>query len=104
MPSFTALAVLFPDCQKRNYVKQQNVALLLIIYLRLMISTFSSLFAVIDLSFVEKTSQMSLAHKIPNVPNSQNTFKTQFSLKRMIGYSLAFSFECQKENMKTPSC
>ena len=27
MPSFTALAVLFPDCQKLTYVKQQNVAL-----------------------------------------------------------------------------
>ena len=27
MPSFTALAVLFPDCKKLTYVKQQNVAL-----------------------------------------------------------------------------
>ena len=27
VPSFTALAVLFPDCQKLTYVKQQNVAL-----------------------------------------------------------------------------
>ena len=27
MPSFTALAVLFTDCQKLAYVKQQNVAL-----------------------------------------------------------------------------
>ena len=30
MPSFTALAVLFPDCQKLTYVKQQNVALPLV--------------------------------------------------------------------------
>ena len=29
VPSFTALAVLFPDCQKLTYVKQQDVALLL---------------------------------------------------------------------------
>jgi hypothetical protein len=27
VPSFTALAVLFPDCQKLTYVKQQDVAL-----------------------------------------------------------------------------
>ena len=27
LPSFTTLAVLFPDCQKLTYVKQQNVAL-----------------------------------------------------------------------------
>ena len=27
MKSFTAQAVLFPDCQKLTYVKQQNVAL-----------------------------------------------------------------------------
>ena len=27
MQSFIALAVLFPDCQKLTYVKQQNVAL-----------------------------------------------------------------------------
>ena len=33
---------------------------------------------IIDFSFVEKTSQMSLTHKITDVPNSQNTFKTQF--------------------------
>ena len=42
---------------------------------------------------------MSLTHKITNVPNSQNTFETQFSLKSMIVYSLAFSFEGQQENM-----
>jgi len=27
VPSFTALAVLFPDCQKLTYVEQQNVSL-----------------------------------------------------------------------------
>ena len=27
VPSFTALVVLFPDCPKLTYVKQQNVAL-----------------------------------------------------------------------------
>ena len=33
---------------------------------------------IIDFSFFEKTSQMSLSHKITDVPNSQNTFKKQF--------------------------
>ena len=34
VPSFTALVVLFHDCQKLTYVKQQNVALPLILYPR----------------------------------------------------------------------
>ena len=33
---------------------------------------------IIDFCVAEKTSQMSLTHKITDVPNSQNTFKTQF--------------------------
>ena len=34
VPSFTAVAVLFPDCQKLAYVKQQDVALPLLPYSR----------------------------------------------------------------------
>ena len=52
----------------------------------------------IDFSFLEKTSKMSLTHKITDVPNSQNTLKTQFQ------YALAINFECQQENMQIPSC
>ena len=36
---------------------------------------------IIDFFLVEKMSQMSLTHKITNVPNSQNTFKMQFLQK-----------------------
>ena len=39
---------------------------------------------IIDFSFVKKTSQMSLTHKIRDIPNSQNTFKIQFLLKILI--------------------
>ena len=35
-------------------------------------------FVIIDFPFVENTSQMSLTHKITDVPYSQNTLKTQF--------------------------
>ena len=42
------------------------------------------LLVIIDFSFVEKTSQMSLTHKITDVPNSQNTFEAQFVQKIMI--------------------
>ena len=48
---------------------------------------------IIDFSLVEKTSKMSLTHKITNVPNSQNTIKTQFLLKSFIDYALAISFK-----------
>ena len=58
----------------------------------------------IDFLLVEKTSKMSLTHKITDVPNSQNTFKTQFLLKILIQYALAFNFKCQQENMQIPSC
>ena len=33
---------------------------------------------IINFLFFENTSQMSLSHKITDVPNSQNTFKKQF--------------------------
>ena len=59
---------------------------------------------IIDFSLVEKASQMSLTHKITDVPNSQNTLKTQFLFKILIQYALAFNFECQQENMRIPSC
>ena len=39
---------------------------------------------IINFSFVEKTSQMSLTHKITDVPKSQNTFKMRFLQKILI--------------------
>ena len=53
---------------------------------------------IIDFSFVEKTLQMSLTHKITDVPNSQNTFQTQFLLK--IFDSIFISFEFQMPTRK----
>ena len=58
---------------------------------------------IIDFSFVEKTSEMSLTHKITYVPNSQNTFKTQFIQQILIQYALVFNFECQQEKMQIHS-
>ena len=60
---------------------------------------------IIDFSLVEKTAQISLTHKITNVPNSQNTSKNIiFVWKSLIRYSLAISFKYQQENMFIPSC
>ena len=47
---------------------------------------------IINFSFFDKTSQMSLTHKVTDVPNSQKTFKAQF-LQKMIHYALVFNLE-----------
>ena len=59
---------------------------------------------IIDFPFVEKTSQMSLTHKITDVPNSQNTFKTQFHQNKIDLICISFKFEFQQENMHIPFC
>ena len=48
---------------------------------------------IIDFSFLVKTSQMSLTHKITSVPNSQNTLKTQFLQKNLDLICISFKFQ-----------
>ena len=77
------------------------------VYYILFNSTFASPIVktldIIYFSFFEKVSQMFLTHKITDVPNSQNTFKTQFLLSTFIQCALAFNFKYQPENMQITS-
>ena len=74
-PRAQAIFTVYPDLSVFNIILNSTFALHIVKSL-----------VIIEFSFVEKTSQMSLTHKITDLPYSQNTFRKQILQNILIQY------------------